>query len=171
MFRMIGAVLIISATAAWGFTGVMRLRSHVASLLSLQQSLELMQSEICDNLTPLPELFELLEKASGNPASAFYKNLTERMKNIGEMPFPEIWSSTIMDTQEIVLNAQETLVLSKLGYSLGKYDKGAQKAAIVYTYESLKHFREKAELDMVRDSKVRAFTGIAAGVFTVIILA
>ena len=76
-----------------------------------------------------------------------------------------------METSQLVLDAQETLTLSKLGYSIGKYDKDSQKAAMTHTYNSFGRFREKAEMEMQRDSKVKAFTGIAAGLFTVIILA
>ena len=171
MFRMIGAILIISSTAAWGLSGIFRLRDHVRTLSSLQQSLELMQSEICENLTPLPELFEILAESAPSPASVFYKNLTVRIRDIGEKPFPQIWSDTVMETSQLVLDAQETLTLSKLGYSIGKYDKDSQKAAMTHTYNSFGRFREKAEMEMQRDSKVKAFTGIAAGLFTVIILA
>lgn len=170
MFRLIGAILIVSATAAWGIAGVIKLQARAASLLTIAQSLEIMRSEICDRLTPVPEIFELLSRTSSYPANILYKNLSKEMGRLGEIPFADMWIKTIRNTPELMLTAQETLVLSKLGYSIGKYDLEEQKISINHVYDSIKRFAEKADMERVRDSKVRAFTGVAAGIFTVIIL-
>lgn len=170
MFRLLGAIFIISATALWGLGGVIKLHTRATSLEAIAQSLEIMQNEICDRLTPMPELFELLSKNSIYPANILYRKMNDEMKNIGEVTFAEMWANTVRNTYELALNPQETLILSKLGYSIGKYDIDEQQAAIRNVYERIRKFSERAETELVRDSKVRAFTGVAAGIFTVIIL-
>ena len=170
MFRLIGAILIISATAAWGIGGVIKLRARSSSLRAITQSLDIMRSEICDRLTPVPELFELLAKTSEYPANVLYRNLSAGLEKLGEMQLVDIWVKEVNGTRELLLTAQEKLVLSRLGYSIGRYDLQEQKTAIDHVYSSMKQLTEKADAETVRDSKVRAFTGIAAGIFTVIIL-
>src|SRR5699024_10587989 len=71
MIQLLGAVLLLSGAVGFGLKGVARLRGRARTLAAMVSSLELLQSEICDRLTPMPELLELLEQEATYPASAF----------------------------------------------------------------------------------------------------
>lgn len=170
MIRLIGAVLITAGTAAWGLLGVFRLRSRVKNLNAIVSALSVMKSEICDRLTPMPELLRQMENEATYPASQLFKNAAEKIPSLGSKPFSSIWGQAVLNTPELLLTPQEELVLTELGMSLGRYDIGEQRSAIQYAERRMDDFSRKAELDKERNSKVHAFLGVAAGLFAVVIL-
>jgi stage III sporulation protein AB len=95
MIRFIGAILITLGTAAWGFLGVYRLRARVRSLQALSSALGVMKSEICDRLTPMPELLNNMAGEATYPAGLLFKNASESSAAIGTKPFSSIWSQAV----------------------------------------------------------------------------
>jgi stage III sporulation protein AB len=129
-----------------------------------------MKSEICDRLTPMPELLKQLTNEASPPASMLFKNAAEKIPSLGSRSFSSLWSQAVMETPELLLTPQEELVLKELGMSLGRYDTGEQKNAIQYAERRMDEYARKAETERERNSKVHAFLGIAAGLFAVVIL-
>ena len=170
MIRFIGAVLITLGTVAWGLLGVFRLRGRVKSLRAVTSALGIMKSEICDRLTPMPELLRNMADEATYPASQLFKNASERMTSIGMKPFSAIWSQAVKNTPELLLKPPEELVLTELGVRLGRYDITEQASAIQYTQRRMEEHIRKAEAERDNNSKVHAFLGIAAGLFAIIIL-
>jgi stage III sporulation protein AB len=170
MIRLIGAVLITAGTAAWGIMGVLRLRNRVKSLSALLSVLASMKSEICDRLTPMPQLLAQLAGEATYPASLLFKNASEKITNLGSKPFSSIWRQAVLNTPELLLEPPEELVLTELGMSLGRYDVGEQRSALSYAQRRMDEFLRKAESDRDKNSKVHAFLGVAAGIFAVVIL-
>ena len=120
MIKIIGAVLILAGTAAWGIRGAVRLKARVVSLTALGASVGMMRSEICDRLTPTPEVFEFLANEAEYPAGALYKNALARMSEIGDKPFALIWKGALKGTPELCLNSAEEQTLSGLGLFFGQ---------------------------------------------------
>ncbi len=170
MIRFIGAVLITVGAAAWGLLGVSRLRGRVKSLHALASALGIMKSEICDRLTPMPELLGRLAEETTYPAAQLFKNASEKMTSIGTKPFSAIWSQAVKNTPELLLKPQEELVLTELGVRLGRYDIAEQSGAIGYAQRRMEEHIRRAEAERDGNSKIHAFLGIAAGLFAIIIL-
>jgi stage III sporulation protein AB len=170
MIRIIGAVLITAGAAAWGFLGVVRLRTRAKSLTALASALGAVKSEICDRLTPMPELLEQLGEESTYPANLLFKNACEKMSSLGNKPFSSIWMQAVKATPELLLMPSEELVLTELGLSLGRYDVAEQKSALSYAQRRMEEYSRKAEAEREKNSKVHAFLGVAAGIFAVVIL-
>lgn len=170
MIRILGAVLITAGTAAWGIMGVMRLRNKVQSLRTIISALGMMKSEICDRLTPMPELLRQILNEASFPASQLYKNASDKMPTLGNKPFSFIWRQAVLGTPELLLTPPEELVLTELGVCLGRYDVGEQRSAIQYAQRRMEEFLRNAEAERDKNSKVRAFLGVAAGIFAVVIL-
>lgn len=170
MIRLIGAVLITAGTAAWGLLGVFRLRGRVRSLQAVASALGIMKSEICDRLTPMPELMKSLADEATYPASQLFKNASEKMAAIGSKPFSAMWSQAVRNTPELLLKPPEELVLTELGARLGRYDVAEQAGAIQYAQRRMEEHIRRAEAERDSNSKVHAFLGVAAGLFAIIIL-
>lgn len=170
MIRLIGAVLITAGAAAWGLIGVFRLRNRVKNLNTIVSALGVMKSEICDRLTPMPDILKQMENEATYPASLLFKNAAEKIPMLGSRPFSSIWGQAVKNTPELLLTPQEELVLTELGMSLGRYDTGEQRNAIQYAERRMVEFARKAETERERNSKVHAFLGVAAGLFAVVIL-
>ena len=170
MIKLFGAVLILSATAAFGLFGVFRLKNRVRSLGALNVSLELMKSELCERLTPMPELLEMLERDAPSPANLLFGQARQKLSELGNCSFAAIWKRAIRDTPELLLTEQEAQVLGELGLSLGKYDVHEQLGAFTYTQRRMEEFYKKAAAEKENDAKLHAFFGVAAGAVAVIIL-
>jgi stage III sporulation protein AB len=170
VLKFIGAILLVSGAAAWGFIGAKNLKDRGAALRALASSLELMGHELCDMLTPMPELFAVLGNQSPEPARKLFVNAGTRMKDIGAAPFSELWHQAVRDSEELLLNEEEVLALSELGFSLGKYDINEQRKAVETARRRFEGFAKKAEEERDRSWKSQAFLGVAAGLFAVIIL-
>jgi stage III sporulation protein AB len=170
MIRLLGAVLITAGTAAWGIMGVLRLRRRVNSLSAIISALTAMKSEICDRLTPMPELLRQLEHEATYPASVLFANAAEKVPSLGSKPFSVLWRQAVLNTPELLLMPTEELVLTELGMVLGRYDVAEQRAAMTYAERRMEEFRSRAITDRDKNSKVRAFLGVAAGIFAVVIL-
>lgn len=170
MLKLMGAILLTAGATLWGFSGAKSLKDRAISLGALTSSIEIMGYELCDRLTPVPELFELLSKQAPKPACKLFQNAKSSIMNIGAVPFAELWHEAIRDTTELMLLEQEIQVLSELGFSLGKYDIGEQRKAVETARKQFQDFTKKAEEERDRNWKAQAFLGVTAGLFAVIIL-
>ncbi len=54
MIRLLGALLMLSGSACWGFSGVLRLNRRARALYALTAAVGIIKSEICDRLSPVP---------------------------------------------------------------------------------------------------------------------
>lgn len=170
MLKFIGAILLTAGAALWGLSGAKSLKERARALSAITASIELMGYELCDMLTPVPELFGLMARQAPKPADSLFVNAEERLKEIGAVPFSELWHEAIKDTHELMLTEQELLTLSELGFSLGKYDIAEQRKAIETAKKQFEAFVKKAEEERDKNWKSQAFLGVAAGLFAVIIL-
>lgn len=169
MIKLIGSALVILGTAAWGFSGVHRLRQRASNLSALTSSLELMKSEISDRLTPMPELLNMLSITYRGAVSLFYGRVSHALSE-GETALQKAWRDSLDLTPELLLEEDERSALLELGLSLGKYNAGEQSSAIEYTRRRLSSFAEKAQTRRDSECKMHAFLGVAAGIFAVLLL-
>jgi stage III sporulation protein AB len=170
MTRFFGAIFIVAGCAMWGFMGAFRLKRRHRAIASVARSLLAVQSEICDRLTPMPELLRRLSEESGGAAGAFYKNAYARFEELGERGFAAVWREAVEATPELMLTPEEATVLCDLSRSLGRYDIDEQRGAIEYARRRFEDFAQKADLSREKDGRLRAFLGVAAGVLVAIIL-
>ena len=170
MIKIIGAVLLVAGTAAWGLAGVMRLRNRAKNLAALASAVGAMKSEICDRLTPTPEVFEMLAAEAQYPANLLFRNASERMGAIGQKPFSDIWRGAAENTPELLLNAGEIDALCELGLFLGRYNVEEQRSAFDRAGRRLEEFTGRAESLRDTNSRMHAFLGVAAGLFAVVVL-
>ncbi|MBQ8831753.1 MAG: stage III sporulation protein AB [Oscillospiraceae bacterium] len=170
MIKIVGALLIICGTAAWGMSSVARMKNRVITLRSLITSLDIMRDEICVNLTPLPKVMELTGKAAPKPAGKFFRNVASKTDDIPQQGFFGIWMQALDDGCGMTLEEDERDVLIRLGSGLGKYDCDSQGRVIMTAKKSLERIEERAEKDKNANSKLHAFLGIAAGMMAVVVL-
>ncbi|MCL2562714.1 MAG: stage III sporulation protein AB [Oscillospiraceae bacterium] len=170
MLSIVGAILIIGATTAVGLSGVWRMGLRIRSLTGLLTAIETMKSEICDRLTPMPELIEQLTQETSPPVDRFFQRVSEEMATIGLQSFYFIWKAAVDNSPELELTASEKQTLTDLGRSLGRYDTEQQRDALAYAGRRLESDLHRAEEQRRTQGRVHAVLGIVVGVFVVIIL-
>ncbi|MCL2843067.1 MAG: stage III sporulation protein AB [Oscillospiraceae bacterium] len=170
MLSLIGAVLVIGATATFGLASLWRMGARVRILSALIATLETMKSEICDRMTPVPELVDKLSEEAPPPVDMFFCKLRQAMGEIGIRSFYFLWKAALLASPELELRDPEREALIALGQSLGRYDAAEQRDAFTYTQRRLESYLRHAEEERAKQGKVHAALGITVGVFVVIIL-
>ena len=170
MFRLIGAILVMGAAASFGLCNVWRMHKRVQALRGLITALETMKSEICDRMSPLPELVDLLCQETAAPAKLLFLRLRHTMGELGIRRFASLWSDAVRHSHELELQEGERQILSDLGGTLGRYDIENQRHAISYTLRRLEAYLIQAEETRRTQGRVHAVLSLAAGAFVVLIL-
>ena len=170
MLNAVGAVLIIGATATIGLGGLWRLRARVRIFGSLISALEIMKNEICDRMTPLPELIQQLSQEADPPVNRLFQRVQEQMELIGARSFYLIWKGAVEASSELELTKQEAQSLIDLGRVLGRYDTEEQRRSLTYGLSRMEGYLKGAEEERKTSGKVYAVLGFAAGAFVVILL-
>jgi len=170
MFRLIGALLVIGAAGSFGVNSVWRMNQRVRALRGLLTALETMRSEICDRMTPLPELIDQLCHETAPPAKGLFLRLRQTMGELGIQRFSALWSKVVNQAHELELHEGERQVLSDLGKTLGRYDIENQRHVISYTLRRLEEYLVQAEETRRTQGKIHAVLSLTAGVFVVLIL-
>ena len=141
--KIIGALMVTAATTSLGLMSARQLKRRVRSLRSLVGALDIMRSEICTRLTPMPELLELLAAQSGEPANIFFANCLIKQRSMRGRPFVELWLSALKSTQELELNENELEPLTELGSALGRSTQ-TDRASYTRRRKRLEAFLQKA---------------------------
>ena len=170
MLSIVGAILIIGATAMLGLSSVWRMSARVRVLTGLIAALETMKSEICDRMTPLPELIEQLTREADPPLDRFFCRVAQEMTAIGQRSFYFIWKTAVEGSEELALTKEERQTLIDLGRSLGRYDTEEQRDAFAYALRRLESHLRRAEEARREQGRIHAVLGIAVGVFVVMVL-
>ena len=170
MFRLVGAILIVGATAAMGLSSVWQMEKRVRNLSGILTSLKTMKREICDRMTPMPELLEQLRSEAEPPVDQFFAQVIRQMENIGAKSFYSIWKSAVESAPDLALTEREAQALADLGRTLGRYDIEEQRSALDDTIGRMEDFWKAAVEERRSRGKVHAILGLVAGMFVVIIL-
>ena len=170
MIKLAGSFLIMAGSLLCGLKGAAYLRERVDCLESVIASLTMMENEICERLTPIPELAEMMAEGAPKPARYLFENMNSLIGSIGDRSFAEIWKESVIRTPQLLLTPQETLCLSQLGFFLGKYSLEQQKSAIDSTKSKMREFLSEAQRRRRQNSKLSAFVGLASGMLAVIVL-
>lgn len=169
MLRMIGAGLLLAAAAAMGFGAAGELKTHVRELEQLILSLESMERELTNRLTPLPELLRRTAEGSGGRVGEFYALCAQALARQEERPFAQLWRQA-MEAAGLRLEEDELGTLAELGNVLGRYDAASQSRALEEARARMGQALVRAKEQQSRLGKVYGTLGVTAGAFLVIVL-
>lgn len=168
MLRALGAGVIIICCTLLGLNATGRSRQRVKALSGLIASFEIMKSEICSGLTPLPELMKLLSEQSAQPAAGLYRRCLGMTG--GRRSFREVWRQAISESDELCLLDEEEQTLLELGLTLGRYEAEEQRPAIDKAQKRLELFLSIEEKEQANKKRVSTALGAGAGIMLAILL-
>lgn len=164
--KLLGAVMVISASVLWGALQARGLHSRAAVLRRLQWSLSVMEKEISSTLTPMNEIMSRLEDQPAPVGTFFNHTLIELQDNKG---FEEAWREALTDSG-LELRSSETQTMLELGGILGRYGASEQIEALHAAEERMAEFAVAAETECSEKSKLIIAGGACAGLSAVILL-
>ena len=140
--------------ALWaGWRAVEELRGRVRAAEAVIDGLELLERELWERGTALPELLEDLSSRTREPASGLFSRCARACRELDRTPFGDSWRRL---TAELAV--------------LGRYEADGQRAALKRAEEALERERERAEKERDRMGRVYQTLSLAGGAFLVILL-
>ena len=161
MIRALGAALVAFGALWAGWRAVEELRGRVRAAEAVIDGLELLERELWERGTALPELLEDLSSRTREPASALFSRCARACRELDRAPFGDSWRR---------LTPEGRAALLPLGEVLGRYEADGQRAALKRAEEALERERERAEKERDRMGRVYQTLSLAGGAFLVILL-
>lgn len=171
MLKLIGALLIVFAAAAFGFTKASRYAARPRQIRQLILSLQRLETEIVYGFTPLPDALRAIGKQTAAPLSAIYTRTAESLANrqgsttrdCWQFVIKQLWPSTAMSRNE-----QE--ILLQIGFSLGITDREDQIKHLRLAVSQLQAEELQAWEEQRRYEKMWRALGVLSGLLVVIIM-
>lgn len=150
MMRLLGSVLVLSATLWFGAYFAAKEKYRLQELAELERAILLLQSKIAYLSAPLTEVLESIGwKAEGVIGEIFAQAaavMAERKRGSAEEIWTEAWSKR---RNQIFLTAEDLDMVLSFGKTLGYLDKAQQEGSIClllrYLEEALAQGRKRLE--------------------------
>ena len=169
MTRWVGGLLVAGCGLWLGLQRTVWYTRRVEALQEILEALSLMEWELKDRDTPLPELMARLERGTRGTLRCFFQDCGSQFSELGAHTFEEIWSGAAERTQ-FPLSGEEQMLFRGLGQVLGRYDQESQRHAIAQSRAQLAARLEEAREERDRQGRLSGVVGGAVGLLTVLLL-
>ena len=170
MIKMLGALLLAAGGLWLGMLKSAGQYRRASALLQLSAAMEMMRGEISLNLTPVPELMELISRSFDGPVGIFFRNVSLLMPELGKETLAELWSRAVDGTADLPLSRAEMDELRLLGGALGRFGAGEQGRSLTLAADKFSGFASKAGEKAAQERKLCAGVGASAGLMLAIML-
>ena len=171
MIKIIGSILIITASSIIGFTFSLDLKKRVYQLREMQRSLLQLENEILFAHTILPEAFLKISTKSKEPICSLFRLVADKLaSNIVESVYEAFIKSYEELKEDFRLTKEDVGLISDLARSLGESDIEGHKKIFSLVDNYLTKSIEKADNQLMKNSKMYKFLGFSFGAVVVILL-
>lgn len=171
MLKLLGTVMIVGASAAFGLSLGQRLRLRLRALDAMLAALQFISSELQCRMTPLPAMITLLAQSDNAVTARVFRTMQDKMAQEDGLSLPYKWCRAFQDCRETVgLGEEETRLLCDMSGFLGKYDAAQQRKSLEYVQVRLQDLRAAAAHELECKGKLYRTCGIALGIITVLVL-
>jgi stage III sporulation protein AB len=169
MLDLIGALCVLFAGTALGFSISARYADRPKQLRLMLHALQRLETEIAYGRTPLPEALARIAEQMGEPLAALFRNAAAQMD--GTRPTDEAWRNAVQACwKQTAMKAPEQDVLIRLGQSLGGSDSEDQIKHLRLAMRMLKMEEENAAEDQRKYAKMWKSLGVLCGALVVILV-
>ena len=169
MLRLVGAGMLLAASAALGLSAAGELTARVRDLEQLILAIKSMEWELHSKRSLLPEVLRRTMSCMTGNVKEFYLLCISRLERKEGVPFSQIWEQAA-EAAPLHLNDTDRALLLEVGRILGRSDADSQCIALKETRERLTRALEDAREEKNRMGRVYGMLGITAGSFLAIIL-
>ena len=166
ILKIFGAATVVVCCSLIGVRCAGGYSRRVKTLRSLIGTLTVARSEICDLLSPVPELLDLLSKTAPAPAVEFWRDCGALTR--AGLGFSEAWERAARKIPGLDDTCREAV--ARLAGVMGRYDAEAQRDELTRTVAVLEDALSRAEPERRARSRTCAALGVGVGVMLAIIL-
>lgn len=168
MWKLVGAVLVAAGSGWLGLSAACGLTRRLRAVQAMITGLELLERELWEHGTALPELMASLARRCTPPAADFFKACAQGCKRLDQVPFGESWRQAVDELE--LLSSEGRAALLPLGEVLGRYEADSQRQALEHARQALEREEVRAEEERRRLGRVYQALGLSGGAFLVILL-
>ena len=168
MIQWIGAICVVGACGACGFSMAASYTGLQRNLRQLYNGLELMQCQMEYQMTELPELCGILASACTGPVGKFFGALGREMQNGETAEASACVAMTLARDRELPEACRS--ILSQLGKTLGQLDLSGQLRGLASAQEPCRQELEAVEAEKAGRLRCYRALGLCAGAALAILL-
>ena len=165
MTRLYGVVLMSIASLWLGVTQAITLRRRPKTLIALADALDVLKSDTCIRMLPMPDALRNAAAVSGT-AQPFFRMLIAQLND--HAPFSDAWARSMGCLT--ALSADDRRAFQALGARLGRYDTSTQAEAIEQCADALRAFAARAAEQAKTGAKLSVGLCLAGGLLFAVIL-
>jgi len=171
ILKIIGSMLIITASSFIGFIYSRECAKRPQQLREIQGMLQILENEISFLSNLLADAFEKAYKSNRDATSLIFKSAFENLCDNKGYNAQEAWELAVRDNiKKTSLNEEDEQILMSFGKMLGNSDVEGQVSNIRLTINQLKMQELKAEETRKKNESMYRALGVLGGIASVILL-
>jgi len=171
MLKLIGACLILTACANFGFTWAGIYEKRPRQIKGLEGALQLLETEILYGATPLPDAMEEVALRCDSEIAGLFRETARELRKMDGSTGGEAWQRALDEFFPVTaLNKQDVHILRRLGSSLGISDREDQAKHLKLTKSQLAAAASQAEMNAKKSATVYRYLGVLSGLLLVLVL-
>lgn len=171
LFKIIGSILVLGSTVAFGFSLKSSMYLRVKALEQLILASEICEREIKFNFIKIPNLISKLSKEIQNPVGRVFKEINKIVEMNDGLSVEYKWAKTFKEYGEFLsLNKEDLDVVINMSNALGKYDIDEQIKSTIYYKNRLNLQLLDAKNRLKNEGNITNTLAISIGLALVIIL-
>lgn len=167
--KALGFVLVTISSAVCGLSIFSLKKDLLDELASFCLMLEIIQGELANKLSPMPELAQSVRKKINGKAKSFMEVLIINLNFLGERNLETIWCESLKACGAELGNAEMDALMS-LGKIIGRYDVQTQCDAISNTLMLLRSSLNQKRNDLPQLGRLYLGLPMSAGAILAILL-
>lgn len=171
MIKLLGCIMILCSTTAFGFNYGEKLKNRTKELKELQRCIYDIQSHIIYTHTPLPEAVSSVAVKAEAPISTLLMEIFHMLNENRVDNVYQAFKSAFLNKREMFsLKDEDIEIILDLSKSLGESDIEGQKAVFSLTIENMKKQISISESILKKNLKMYRCLGFSMGAVIVILL-
>jgi stage III sporulation protein AB len=169
--KLIASLLIICSAGLAGLRAAAAYSLRTRQLRTLQEALQLLDTEIMYGATPLPAALSKVAAAAGEGVGALFGEAGALLGKSSGFTAAEAWSLAVeRNIRRTALTGEDRAILCSFGEALGSSDRAEQHKHITLTAFHLRQEEEKAERDRQKNERIWKYGGFLVGIGIVLLL-
>lgn len=171
MLKLLGAVLVVSATTSFGFYLARSLHGRPRQIRELQNALQLLETEIVYGATPLSQALQKTGDMTPQPLSTLFRRAAMYLEEYGGLSTYECWKRALEETwSSTFLQGGEKEILLQIGQALGRSDRTDQQKHLRLAIQHLLSEGERAKEEEERYKRMCKSLGFLGGLLLALLM-
>lgn len=171
MQRVIGGILILTATSGAGYVYCREVRAYLGKMLYIRYIFSLIKGEIAYSHAPLPEVFEAVAVRIKNPFRTWLVGTAKMMEKREETGFARAWNRCVEKyLKELGIKREHSILIKEPGTFLGSLERDTLDHTLQMYLNRLDLEIEKIRENLAEKTRIGGCLGVMSGIFLIVIL-